>query len=351
MGDDDKDGPVEGGGASRLERLARPLLELVQRITGVETAFLTEVDWVEQIQHIVVACNSGDMEVPGGIAVPWPDAMCRHVFLSGKPQSSDVGRDFPGSVGAEVLGMQSVFSVPVLDGDTIIGTICGASRRVVRLGSDQLEMMLLIGAALAQAVKGDLEWRMHEADTEAVLSVTRDRVAQLTTRAHAMEELALNDGLTGLSNRRGFDARWEQELSSSGRHEHPLALLLLDIDSFKLVNDTYGHDGGDRALRALADQLRSVSRAEDVAGRLGGDEFALAVPHTDANGAAALATRIRVAFAEATDVIGVPCTVTIGVSSTEHQHRSVLMATADKALYHGKRLGRDRIELASTHDV
>ncbi len=346
---DDKSSVLGAGDATRLERLARPLLELVQRITGVETSFLTEVDWVAQLQYIVVACNSGEMEVPEAISVPWPEAMCRHVFLSGKPQSSDVPRDFPGSVGADLLGMQSVFSVPVLDGDAIIGTICGASRQVVELGCDQLEMVLLIGDALAQSVTSDLEWRTHQADTEQVLDAARDRVVELTTRAQAMEELALNDGLTGLSNRRGFDVRWEQELARSGRHEHPLALLLLDIDSFKAVNDTHGHDGGDRALRALADQLRSVARTEDVSGRLGGDEFALAVPYADAAGAAALASRIRVAFAGATEAMGVPCTVTIGVSSTEHNQRLLLMATADKALYEGKRRGRDRVELASTH--
>jgi len=317
-----------------FESQARPLLELVQRITGLETSFVTEIDWEHQRQDVVFALNTGEMVVGEGTSTDWSDSMCRWTFLNGQQESHDVATDFPGSIGAEVLGMRTFFALPILDGDATIGTVCGASRRVVELGCDQLEMILLISESLAHQMKGNIEARAQQS-----------RVSELTSTAEAMQALALSDAQTGLANRRGFDARWEAELARSGRHHHPIGLLVLDIDGFKQINDDHGHDGGDRVLEVLGAVLRSISRLEDIAARRGGDEFALVVAHASPEEVAAIARRAKDEFARATTALGIPCTLTVGVSLSCHTPRHRMLSTADKALYRGKARGRDRVEV------
>ena len=332
---------LDGDEAGRLARLARPLLALLQRITGLETSFVTEIDWVAQRQEVVVALNTSDVLVAEGSEVDWADSMCRTAFLSTKGRSSDVPADFPSSYGTE-LGMQTFFAVPIVDGDATLGTVCGASRRSVALGEEEMEIVGLVSQALAEQVRADIVARARLARAAQAASAANERVAQLLAAAQEMEALALTDALTGLPNRRSFDARWEEELVRSARHDHPIALLLVDVDEFKCVNDVHGHGRGDDVLRTLADVLRTISRIEDVVARIGGDEFAVGLPHASAAGAVALGQRIRAGFSSAT---GMACTVSVGVGSSEHIRRDQLMAAADMALYRGKRLGRDRVEL------
>ncbi len=115
-------------------------------------------------------------------------------------------------------------------------------------------------------------------------------------RLHAqVQALAVTDGLTGLANRRAFDRALEREAARARRYGHPLALIILDIDSFKQYNDAYGHPAGDARLRAIAQLLASNLRDLDIAARYGGEEFAVILPHTDRDGAMAMAERIRAA--------------------------------------------------------
>ncbi|MGA2828297.1 MAG: GGDEF domain-containing protein [Streptosporangiaceae bacterium] len=137
----------------------------------------------------------------------------------------------------------------------------------------------------------------------------------------------------------------------------PLALLLLDLDHFKQVNDQYGHAAGDQVLAGVGTALRSVLRARDFAGRNGGEEFAVLLPDTDIAAALEIAERIRVAIAEVTlPGTDVPVTVSIGVAGFPG-HASTLERLdrlADAALYVAKRQGRNRVELASAdagHDL
>ena len=206
--------PVGLDDDARLEDLARPLLALVQRITGLETSFLTLIDWAAQKQLILFARNSSELQVPEGALVDWKDATCRWAFLSGHAHTSDVPHDFPTSVAAEQFAMRSYLAVPILDGASITGTVCGASRALVTLDDGQLEMVQLVADALSAIVKG-----------ETVARAWRDRLqremdATLVT-ARQMETLAETDPLTALLNRRGFTARWEQELAGSARYDHP----------------------------------------------------------------------------------------------------------------------------------
>lgn len=175
-------------------------------------------------------------------------------------------------------------------------------------------------------------------------------------QANAMlAQLASRDGLTGLANRRSFDERLDSEWRRAQRLQQPLALLMLDVDHFKLYNDTYGHLGGDDCLRRVSAAIgQHAARPGDLAARYGGEEFAVILPNTDITGAANLATRIR----ESVAALGLihpqsslqRVTISVGVAvivPAQDQRPAALVAWADQALYQAKHLGRDRVHLAA----
>ncbi len=163
-----------------------------------------------------------------------------------------------------------------------------------------------------------------------------------------VQRLAITDSLTGLYNRGHFFELAEHELQSARRYQHPLSAMMLDIDRFKLVNDTYGHAGGDQVLQAIAECCRQVMRKVDVLGRLGGEEFAIIMPETDLAAACQVAERLRQSIAEKTfdtEAGPVRVTVSIGVSTLDDRYSKpeALVAGADQALYVAKRNGRNRV--------
>ena len=315
-------------GAWGLEQVARPLLQVIQRITGVETTFITEIDWSAQRQDVVMALNTQGPIVGEGTSVDWSDSMCRWTFLSAKESSSDVAGDFPGSIGGDKLGMRTFFALPIQAGGSTIGTVCGASRHTVEIDAQALDLVRLVGEALSTQIQADAEIRRQR------------------SRSEALQALAMTDDLTGLPNRRAFMGRWEEELSRAARHRLPIALVLVDVDSFKEVNDTYGHLVGDDVLGALGEAVRSVARSEDFSARLGGDELALVAPHAARDGAIAIGDRLRRAFAERTALLGIPCTISVGVACSDDVPYRDLMARADEALYRSKGRGKDRTSVA-----
>ncbi len=165
--------------------------------------------------------------------------------------------------------------------------------------------------------------------------------------AEHFENLSLQDSLTGLRNRRGFRRALDEELSRAKRYRQPLALLFVDVDGLKRINDRQGHRAGDRALRHVATAIRAELRSTDVGGRWGGDEFAILAPHTSQAAALALGERIR-RFISHVGTHG-RVTVSVGItrfepgSCSDHVTASDLMAHADKALYAAKLAGRDRV--------
>ncbi|WP_404384232.1 diguanylate cyclase [Caenispirillum salinarum] len=165
-----------------------------------------------------------------------------------------------------------------------------------------------------------------------------------------LERLATTDTLTGALNRRAFMARLETETQRAGRHGHDFAVLMLDIDHFKRINDTRGHAAGDQALVAFADTLRGHLRDTDSLGRLGGEEFAVLLPETGADGAATLAERLRAAVAAArvtTDAATFGFTTSAGLASFAGDTPESLLRRADGALYRAKEGGRDRVVAAA----
>src|SRR4051794_6877239 len=169
----------------------------------------------------------------------------------------------------------------------------------------------------------------------------------------AVERQAVTDELTGLANMRAFTATLDREIERGRRFDHPVGLLMIDLDDFKQVNDTYGHQQGDEVLAHVAWVLRDVSRELDTVARYGGEELAAVLPQTDAGGAALLAERMREAVAN----LHIPrvggggtlqVTASFGVASVPENayDRNELIAAADAALYAAKAGGKNRVERA-----
>ena len=169
---------------------------------------------------------------------------------------------------------------------------------------------------------------------------------------HRHKTAALVDPLTGIANRRAFLQDGEAQLKRQANDPRPTAVMLLDLDNFKSINDRFGHAFGDRVLEIFADVASSCMRRIDLFGRLGGEEFAALLRDTTRERAIAVAEQIRAGFAEATrEVEGQPvvATVSIGVviSHDAVLDLSALLAQADHALYRAKDCGRNRVEIAS----
>lgn len=159
------------------------------------------------------------------------------------------------------------------------------------------------------------------------------------------------DSLTGLFNRRAFEKKINEEYERSKRYLNPLSVLILDIDNFKMINDTYGHHGGDAALVKISETLREKTRQSDFPSRYGGEEFVLILPETDQDSALSVAGKIHESIRTCsfgTTARPFELTVSIGVSSTSARFYSdwrELVNDADRALYLAKNSGKDRIEL------
>jgi len=183
-------------------------------------------------------------------------------------------------------------------------------------------------------------------------SLTAQAIENARLYAQA-RELAKTDTLTGLDNRREFQRRLDGEIERSRRYARPLSLLMLDIDHFKVINDTYGHPAGDEVLRTLAGLIRRALRPADQPARYGGEEFAVILPETPAAGAHAVAERLRGAIAAAPFALGagttVYPTVSIGVAGflEDADAGPALVAAADRALYAAKKAGRNCVRASS----
>jgi diguanylate cyclase (GGDEF)-like protein len=178
--------------------------------------------------------------------------------------------------------------------------------------------------------------------------LTYGNVSELADQAEALERLACVDGLTGLNNRRHFLTLAESEWSRFQRYQRPLALLMIDIDFFKSVNDTYGHDAGDAVLKAVAESLNRSKRSSDIAGRLGGEEFALILPEATPDRAIAAAERYRTLIGGRPIIaigrqISVTVSIGVGIAETGMCGFEDLLKRADVALYDAKNFGRNRV--------
>lgn len=190
--------------------------------------------------------------------------------------------------------------------------------------------------------------RLLEAET-ANARLEREIQARKELEAE-LKRQADTDSLTGLNNRRRYEALFRQEFKRSRRYRSRLSLFVLDLDNFKQINDNYGHSAGDIALQKLADLCRSSLREADIIGRLGGEEFVVLLPDTGGSDAYNVADRLREKISEMeieTDHGRFTLTATIGVAETSPDDKDIedLVRRADTALYKGKAAGKNRVSL------
>jgi diguanylate cyclase (GGDEF)-like protein len=241
------------------------------------------------------------------------------------------------------------------------------TRRVILAASlSGLILALLVGFLLARSLVRDLRQLTRAAgrladghdDTRAqvrgrgglgeLATAFNDMAAQITAQKAVLTEVAISDPLTGLHNRRAFQVRLGEELARVHRSGGPLALLMLDLDRFKALNDRYGHPAGDAALHTVAAVLKQELRTVDLPARLGGEEFGVLLPDSDGQAALMAAERVRTAIASCPIVYQaatLAITASIGVAwYPGHADTSEgLLRAADQALYRAKEAGRDRV--------
>lgn len=231
------------------------------------------------------------------------------------------------------------YSIPVT---ALIAMLVGAASMttiglgVIDIGQDMAVPRIVVSIRIAIAFM-----MLAPLTIASVMVVRDDLMVQLRDSAE-------RDGLTGLLNRSTFEARLDERLSILGSAGEGMALLWLDIDRFKQINDTFGHPAGDAVLRHFAATARQCCRDSDLIGRMGGEEFALALTMSGPNGALAAAERLRRSFADQAtswEDAQIAATISIGASYVRGPTElAMLAARLDKALYRAKRNGRNRIE-------
>ena len=180
---------------------------------------------------------------------------------------------------------------------------------------------------------------------EAMEEKVRLRTLELEAANRALDLQARTDALTGLLNRRGFETQMAFAVALARRSSRPLSLITVDVDHFKRVNDTYGHEAGDEVLRRLARTLESRLRGSDVVARLGGEEFVALLPDTDLTGAQSIAQALVTAMAEQQDPVVGTITVSAGVATMRgaEDNGAAMLRRGDAALYEAKGQGRNRV--------
>jgi two-component system, cell cycle response regulator len=219
-------------------------------------------------------------------------------------------------------GVRSLVVLPLIVQDNAIGTFVFASRQSGRYSKKTREMLGVISNQVAVSIEN----------------------AKMYKR---MEEMATTDGLTALPNHRTFQSRLSEMLHRAERHGKPLAVVITDIDKFKLVNDTYGHPVGDAVLRRVSKVLAEQVRKVDLVARYGGEEFAMVLEETDARGAQLFCERVRQEVAAqlmSSEKGSFRVTISLGIAAypEEGKEKELLIERADQALYAAKQGGRNR---------
>jgi diguanylate cyclase (GGDEF)-like protein len=268
--------------------------------------------------------------------------------------------NLPDSTGMELLeeiNRRCATPVILVTGENVGHTAAEAIRRgatdyVVKVGDYLFTIPLVVEKNLTVA-KVKRENELLRQELEKALGELRDKNLQLEQSLKRVEEVAATDPLTGLYNRRHFGKVLEQLFAEAQRYEKDLSCVMIDLDGYKQLNDSYGHQIGDQLLVMAGKVISANMRKMDVAARYGGDEFVLLVPHAGGEEAATVAQRIREEFRIASRALlrrseGVTMSIGIGsLHSDEPAGVDQLVARADAALYRAKAEGRNRITLSS----
>lgn len=283
-----------------------------------------------------------------GYAAPLEDETVQMILSSGEPLIvNDLERyldENPGSDPAQVMveeGMRSSFAYPLSEGDRPIGLIVFSSSKPDAYTEVHQEMFAHVATHVAAILERS---RLYERliDLNWQLRVARD----------ALEYQATHDGLTRLWNRSAIMDVAENELDRARRHGEPITIVMADVDSFKNINDTYGHQVGDVVLQTVSDRLSGALRSYETVGRYGGEEFLITLFGCDTEGAGPAMERMRNAVGEHpvdTQKGDLEVTISLGgaVSTDPEASLDVLVRAADEALYEAKSDGGDRYVVAS----
>lgn len=303
---------------------------LASQICGTPIAAISLVDTDRQWFKSKVGLDAAQ--------TPRDQAFCAHAILEPTellvvPDATQDLRFITNPLVTGDLSIRFYAGAPVLTEDgKAVGTLCVIDR-VPREITDGMRKSL-------QALSRQVSELLHLRQTNAILQKIR---SQLQDANRALHEQALTDGLTGVRNRRSLDAKLVEERERSLRQRTPLVVMLIDLDLFKAVNDSFGHLVGDDVLRIVARAISSQARSYDHVARFGGEEFAVVLPATGMVEAMAVAQRIRTCVQGLANVPR-PVTVSVGVAQWDGKcSTEVLLEQADKALYQAKTQGRNLV--------
>lgn len=264
--------------------------------------------------------------------------------------------NLPDATGLEMLdAVQQLSDTPLImvTGENVGQTAAEAIRRgatdyIIKVGDYLFTIPVVVEKCLAVAkVKRENESLRRE--LVRALDEVREKNTQLERSLQRMEEMAATDPLTGLYNRRHFGRVIEQLFSEAHRYEQDLSCLMIDLDGYKQLNDTFGHQMGDQLLVLAGKVIRANLRAMDVAARYGGDEFVLLLPHATADEAAGVVQRIREEYFQSSAALlqrATGVSMSVGIATLTISRPSgadQLVALADAALYRAKERGRNCI--------
>ena len=262
--------------------------------------------------------------------------------------------------------LRSYAGAPLIMADgAVLGVLFVADHKARKFGPAAKQSLCDLAVQLTHSIEGrvravELEkmvTRLQKEEEELKAQVEQIHSYSRELQVHAvrleainarLEALAKLDGMTGLKNHRAFQERLEFEFQRAMRYSMPLSLLLLDVDSFKQFNDTYGHLAGDEVLKTVAQVLQDNARGDDFVARYGGEEFVVILPHADETAAVAIGERLRSAIENVVwPLRSVTASFGISTLTASMTHASDLIALSDKALHGSKTAGRNRV----THSI
>ncbi|WP_205746125.1 MULTISPECIES: sensor domain-containing diguanylate cyclase [Dyella] len=316
--------------ARTLEDLTRPLLELLQTVTGLDSTYLTTIDLDAGVQRIVYARNTRELDIPEGLAVPWEGTLCKRALEEDRLYTDDVAECWADSAPARELGISTYASSPVRTEDgELYGTLCAASMDSLPLAEGSMQVLQMFSRLIAQ-------------------QIDRERLVSALRRANdSLAVSALTDTTTRLPNRRALMDQLRHRLSLENA-SHVLLVAFIDLDGFKAINDKHGHETGDRFLSAIGGRMQGAMRDMDFVARHGGDEFVVLseAPHGDAEAClASLRERLESACSGRYNLGGLlldyagPSIGIVVARPGEHECEA-LLAQADAAMYEVKRARR-----------
>ncbi|MBI3391688.1 MAG: sensor domain-containing diguanylate cyclase [Nitrospirae bacterium] len=232
------------------------------------------------------------------------------------------------------LGLSSMLLIPIFLRRNLLGVLfLRAAKSQGRFDADELRFCRMAANIASQSLSHTGVYRTLERKT------------------HTLERLAITDGLTGVYNHRYLYTRLDEEFARAARYQSPLSLIMVDLDDFKRVNDTFGHRRGDEVLKDVAATIRRAVRRSDIVTRYGGEEFVILLPQTPLSGSFQEAERIREAVGRRRfRGLGHPITISLGLAAyPENQPRrgDDLLKLADQAMYQAKAKGKNRVIVAS----